>query len=779
MKFRSLILIYILCISSIGVAKAVEPYHELGINPMYSMLNPAYIEGGEDMYEHDTVMDMFQRRKEKATNKNNIKVNSPQFIKDKSQNEKEPANSIILNKEDAIKSFFEPDTVEKEDETVTEEQEPKFMEFEPFNSKVKNEKSDSDDGKFVSKKKKSNADLVKEIEKEQKLKEKEASGEVDVPFKERLKFWKNIKKSEKPKKEEVETPQEPDLKLSADFMEYFPDKYEVEAVGNAKIAFQDGSFILSANKITFNYDQNIVTARENVVLLSNDVITEGDFIRLDLSKPEGFISNPISKSEGIQLAAKEAYLYSDRIEEYDGVAKILADETLKLGVSSFSGYVDPGNVFASKLRPSQRETVSGVYSIKAKNIYIDSKDNNEVVTIKNASLYLKNRKIGSIPSVKVYSNKERTNIETNAPELGSISSLGSYIGPAVVLNVPGGSTLKLAPVLTYGDNKLGIGGIARFRNQYNMTEVAYGTSKDNVLVRGRQKIAPGLTFDYSRLMNQSEWFMGYRKPKYAAQLRYGRTDYVKDLDLYFAQMYTAGAFVDNMKNKDLRDTEGRFRWMTQSYKSLYNYRNEEGNVGVNFGLVAQTGATVYTTGDVHGIVRVGPSINTEVGPWQQSLMYYQSAIAGKSPFDFDRYRYGRSNVVLIESLRVCRYLTLGYLTSLALNRDARNDDLFQENRFLVSVGPDYAKVTVGYDAIRNNTMLLFSMLVGTKDSDVKFKRTVIKNPQKFGQTNSKSKDKEKEEKKALKKRLKKEVKEQKQKEKEYAKELENLTKEID
>lgn len=312
-----------------------------------------------------------------------------------------------------------------------------------------------------------------------------------------------------------------------------------------------------------------------------------------------------------------------------------------------------------------------------------------------------------------------------------------------------------------------------------MTEVAYGTSKDNVLVRGRQKIAPGLTFDYSRLMNQSEWFMGYRKPKYAAQLRYGRTDYVKDLDLYFAQMYTAGAFVDNMKNKDLGDTEGRFRWMTQSYKSLYNYRNEEGNVGVNFGLVAQTGATVYTTGDVHGIVRVGPSINTEVGPWQQSLMYYQSAIAGKSPFDFDRYRYGRSNVVLIESLRVCRYLTLGYLTSLALNRDARNDDLFQENRFLVSVGPDYAKVTVGYDAIRNNTMLLFSMLVGTKDSDVKFKRTVIKNPQKFGQTNSKSKDKEKEEKKALKKRLKKEVKEQKQKEKEYAKELENLTKEID
>ena len=102
------------------------------------------------------------------------------------------------------------------------------------------------------------------------------------------------------------------------------------------------------------------------------------------------------------------------------------------------------------------------------------------------------------------------------------------------------------------------------------------------------------------------------------------------------------------------------------------------------------------------------------------------------PFDFDRYRYGKSNIILIESLKVSKYLSLGYLASIAMNREVSSDDAFQENRFLVTIGPEYAKVTIGYDAFRRNTMFLFSMLVGTKDTDIEFKRSVIKNPNKFG-----------------------------------------------
>ena len=149
--------------------------------------------------------------------------------------------------------------------------------------------------------------------------------------------------------------------------------------------------------------------------------------------------------------------------------------------------------------------------------------------------------------------------------------------------------------------------------------------------------------------------------------------------------------------------------------------------------------------------RIGPSLRTKVGPWQQSLIYYQTAIAGQSPFEFDRYRYGRSNLVLIESLKLCKYLSLGYLASVSMNREVSADDLLQENRILLSVGPDYAKLTIGYDSVRRNTMFVLSMLVGTKNSDIEFKKSIIKNPQNIGNSNVKTKkDKRKNYKKYMK-----------------------------
>ena len=207
-----------------------------------------------------------------------------------------------------------------------------------------------------------------------------------------------------------------------------------------------------------------------------------------------------------------------------------------------------------------------------------------------ADLFYKKHRVASIPSVKVVTNKTRNNVEANLPEFGSMSQLGAHIGPAVVLNVPGGNTLKLAPILTYSKDELGVGGIARFRSANNMTEAAYGTSREEFLLRGRHKLAEGLTLNYSRFTSMSEWFLGYRKPKYSASLNYKRSDYVKDLDLHFSQMYIAGAVVDDAPNKHLDDLEGRFRWMTQIYKPVYTYLNEEGNIGFSTGIISQTAA---------------------------------------------------------------------------------------------------------------------------------------------------------------------------------------------
>ncbi len=704
MKTKKFIISFIFILMAATAASAADYYPETGIDPFYSNLNPTFVNDEDtELKNSDTLINLIKNKKQSNKRKKEEKLNNI------------PEEKEVKRSESRFLNIFK---TKKSDEAV------------------------SSDEKSV-KKPMTKKELEKALNEEEREKEKakeQLTKESEPSLKERFAEYIPFFKKEQKKKAKDEEAIDPNIELTADYMEYFPERFEVEAVGNAKVSFKTNDTSISANKIVFNYDKNILKASENVVLISADSITEGDFVKIDLKNPDGWFENPITKTEDIKLSANEAYIYSDKIEEYDGVAKILKDDVLKFGAKSFASYVDQGHIFNSDYSQIS-DDLKGVYKLKANTIIIDSKNDHEVINVKNADLYLKNIKVASIPSLKIVTNKQHIGAETNFPEFGSQSLLGMHIGPAVVLNVPGGSTLKLAPILTYYKSKLGVGGIARFRNPYNMTEVAYGTSADQLLVRGRQKLAPGLVLNYSRLTNQSEWFMGYRKPKYSAQLVYSRSDYVEDLRLTFSQRFMAGAFVDNKSGYQIRDTDWRFRWMTQTYKPFYSYRNEEGNVEVDAGLVAQTSASVYTTGDVSGIFRIGPALNTKVGPWQQSLMYYQTAIAGQSPFEFDRYRYGRSNFIFIESLKLCKYLTVGYLASLAMNRDVGSDDLFQENRVLVSIGPDYAKFTIGYDSIRHNTMFLLSMLVGTQDSDVEFKKTVIKNPETLGQQGKQKKAK--------------------------------------
>ncbi len=716
MKRKYLLLILICSVIVQGTGFAVDYYPEMGMDPFYSSLNPTVLnEEDDNVIEHDTLVDLFKKKKSQKTDKTQKSTVVKQekktdlgkhtFILKRKKKEQVPAVNVKTGDDASGKE------VETADETfVTPEKKPM--------TRKELEKA-----------------LNEEERERQRALEKELNKEQREEIKNKLFFFKKKDKAPAEPAEQID----PNIELTADYMEYFPDRFEVEAIGNAKILFKAQDTTITANKIVFNYDRNILRATENVVLTSPTSVTEGDFVKLDLTKPNGWVENPITKTEDIQLSAKEAFLYSDKIEEYDGVAKILKDDVLSFGARSFASYLNPNRVFNTneeRLTDDQK----GVYKLKANKILIDSRDDHEVITIKNVDLYLKNHRIGSVPSVKIVTNKEHVTAETNLPEFGSQNMLGMHFGPAVVLNVPGGSTLKLAPIVTYKDDKWGLGGIARFRNQYNMTEIGYGTSKDQVVIRGRHKLAPGWLLNYSRFTNQSEWFMGYRMPKYSGQLNYSRTDVVDDLKLTFSQRYSAGVFVDRTKkHQDLSDAEWRFRWMTQTYKPIYEFENEEGNVALSTGVVAQTAASVYTTGDTVGLFRIGPSLRTKVGPWNQALIYYQTASAGQSPFHFDRYRYGRSNFVIIENLRVCKYLTLGYLASLAINSDYNNDKLFQENRIMIGVGPEYARLVFGYDGRRRNAMVNVVMLVGTKDSEVEFKKSELNNVSKFGKKKSEQK----------------------------------------
>lgn len=534
----------------------------------------------------------------------------------------------------------------------------------------------------------------------------------------------SMKKHHKKEVEQKKTYDSSEVLIDSDYMDYYPERSEIEAIGNAKIVFKRENLTIYANKIVFNHDLNNIKAYENVKLINDNAVTDGDFINLDLNQDNGWIQKPVTKNFAIRVNAEEGYLYSDKIEEYKGVAKILKDYDVRFGTTCLSNLVNPGGLNLDLNHKQERE--SGVYNIKAKTIYIDSKDEHNIMTMENADIYMKKVKIGSLPSLKVVSNKEQQYVETNIPEFGSVSHLGMYAGPGIVLNVPGASTLKLIPMVNYDHNKWGIGGIARFRNENNVTEMAYGSANNELLLNGYQKFNDNLMLNYSQNTYQNEWFLGFRRPRYSSQIQYSDDHYIDDLGVDFQQRISVGYFVD--EGKQITQADGRYRWMTQSQKTFYSYTNPNKDFDLELGAIAQTALTLYSTGDNTGIARVGPMIKTRYKNWTQDLIYYQSATAGKTPFVFDKYMYGKSNLVLVESLKLHKYLSVGYLGSLALLRDNLNDNILQENRFLLSLGPEHAKVTLGYDAYRQNTMMLFSMLVGTEGSDVQFDKAVITNP---------------------------------------------------
>lgn len=104
---------------------------------------------------------------------------------------------------------------------------------------------------------------------------------------------------------------------------------------------------------------------------------------------------------------------------------------------------------------------------------------------------------------------------------------------------------------------------------------------------------------------------------------------------------------------------------------------------------------------------------------------------------FDTYRYGRSSLVIRESFRLNKYLGVGWSGNINLSNDAPNDKLFQENAFILSIGPDDFKVNLGYDFIRQRTYFAFAIGMDMKGSSVEFKKMEIKNPDRIAKSDNK------------------------------------------
>lgn len=567
----------------------------------------------------------------------------------------------------------------------------------------------------------------------------------------KLRIW--IKNRKNPKKggvvEEVSSQEQ--AILDCDVMEYFAPKTELEANGNVVMVFPQNKSTIKADKMIYNQTSNIVQAFGHVVLINEGKELFGDYMKIDMNEENAFMDNPISNVFQIRARAKTGYMYGDKIIQEQGSLLITKKTPIHVKSEMFGPDLDTMFVDEKHKAYYSKDSHGEKFKIKTNDLIINSKKEHDTVTLKHAEVYFDEKKIGTIPSITMHTNKAQDYVEANFPEIGTLTNMGMYAGPGFVFDTPKGTTVKVVPMLNYqsngdnsSDNALGWGALVKFKSATNKTDMGYGTANKIFMTRGLQKLDDNLYFQYATNSYMDDWFMGFRMPKLLGELVYqdGTTieNFIgKNKNMTFTNRIAAAYAQAGNYNGPLLDGEGgvgtlRLKYMAEAAQTFYSINNPYTSpINARFDLISQGSAGVYGTGDTQMVARIGPMIHSQYRNWMQDAGYFLSAYNDHTPLvSYDSYMYGRSNVYLRESYRVAKFLTLSWFGSLNLSNDSPDGKMIQENGFYFAIGPDDVKLNIGYDTVRQQSFVTMAFNLDAKGSTIEYKKMVIKNPDTLG-----------------------------------------------
>lgn len=527
--------------------------------------------------------------------------------------------------------------------------------------------------------------------------------------------------------------------LDCENMDYDTEKYCLYATGNVNVEFVKQGTIIKADKITYDRMNNTIKAEGNVRILKNDQTITGDYIFVDMNEENALIENPLTRTSTIEIKAQKGYVYGNRIVQENG--SIVVNESFPVNLRSTSSGPQMSRMLVPKDQTLTSDMEKGIVKVQAKDLKIIQKGEHEILAIKRATIYKGKYKILKIPALKIYTNQNHDYAETNSWEIGSERGLGMYIGPGFVFRLPKGSVLKAIPMLNY-DHRIGIGAVGRFQSGTNRTQAAYGTAGSKILVHGKQRLDDDVYLLYGVNDYIDEWFLGRRRPKYGVGLVYEKafesTNFLlKDRRSAYTHRFDLGYYHDIDEDRHYSRLYGpqigtfRARYMAQADQNLFLRRNVDKQKEFSVDVTAQLASSVYGTGDTQMIGRIGPRLHTQYKRWMQDIGYFQSVYSDDTPLSvFDSYRYGKSNLYFREYFRICRYLTVSWFGSVNLSGDSPNDQLFQENAFYLSFGPDDVKFNLGYDTVRENLFFTVEMMMNARGTKIDYERLEIKQDKK-------------------------------------------------
>ena len=541
--------------------------------------------------------------------------------------------------------------------------------------------------------------------------------------------------------EEEPEPTDPgvDIDMISDYLDYYPEEEKMVAKGNASVKIRGQDTTLKADLITFYKATQIIVAEKNVRIIKNQMEMKGDYVKVDLSEESALIDRPVTNIAALKIDAKDAIVHTDKIDAFKGVATTNEKLNLVLVANSFNQFGDAKQEMINDVMSEENIDKKTNYRIKTKQIIVKPDEYRNKITMKNADIYIGKRKIATVPSVDITTDKEMSEVETMLPEIGQNRQTGMYIGPSGLVSLPFGSTLKLSPVFAFNTTDFGGGGLIRYKSETNKTLLGYTSVKDLFIVEGQQDLfIPELKLQYTANNYANDWFMGDRLPKYSAEAIFQKSMILDDLDLRFTQRYAAGYVADATRGIENDNSWGTFRAKAQGEimknRPIFNWKDL-----ITFNYRAQYDISQYATGETYAIVRTGPDMRLKYKRFKFFLMYLLSGIGGETPMWFDQYYYGRNNLSGMVEYKVNKYLSVGYYASANLSKDNWDGRLMAENRLYAKFGPPDFKISFGYDTVRSRTLMDVSMLVGSENSKIEFEKLTVLDPQKLEKPKEKPK----------------------------------------
>lgn len=539
---------------------------------------------------------------------------------------------------------------------------------------------------------------------------------------------------------------EKQLMLDSDNISFDEETGDVISTGSPVLYLPPQNTKIVADTMTYNDDSNILKGIGNVVVTKEGKPIKSNYIEVNMNEESMLMDSVDSATNTMKMHAQKGI-------QKDGLL-ILEKGTFYSDKSSVSRIASRmvGPRFEDMIVDSDAESLffgnpeGNNLTINIGSVDIDARRNHDVVKLKNIQAYHKDKRFFKWPHLTAYTNKQHSYFEANYPEIGSRRKLGMYAGPGFTFGGPFGSVVKFIPFVNYKKD-IGVGAMLKYINTHNRTELGYGTSNEIFFLRGKQRFDDHLYLHYGMNSYSDEWFLGGRMAKYMAEVYYDRSYnnknfLAKGLDLNFRHKIGFGLMQNNDKNfngekfkrsSDMSTT--RTRYMAEINQSLYKYENYKNRAFVDASIVMQGSAALYGTGDTQFIARIGPRLHVQYKNWMQDINYYISGYDDRTPMPrYDAYRYGKQSVRLTEAFRLNKYISVGWQGYVNLSDDAPNGKMFQENAFLVSLGPDDLKIIFGYDFQRQRTYFGFNMAFDPKGTTINYDKLVIKNPERLGKT---------------------------------------------